>query len=246
MEHDTVTYSVILPVYNEQDNVGPLLAEVRAALAPLGRAWEVIAVDDASRDRSAEVLEGLKAQFPELRVIRHRKNCGQSAALASGLARARGNLIITLDSDRQNDPADLPRMIAALAPDVAAVLGVRARREDSAIRRLSSRVANWYRDWLTGVPVRDAGCFLRVMRKDALRELPVFNGLHRFLPTILSYQGQRFVELEVNHRPRVAGRSNYGVGNRLWRGIRDCFAMRWYRSRAVPVDRGEAGDPPVR
>ena len=236
-------YSVVLPIFNEQDNVGPLLDEIRGALAPLGQPYEVLAVDDCSRDASLTVLKAQQARHPELRIIRHRLNCGQSAAFASGLARARAPIVITLDSDRQNDPADLPRLIAALEPEVAAVLGVRRRREDSTIRRLSSRIANGYRDLLTGVPVRDAGCFLRVMRRDAIRELPVFNGLHRFVATLLRYQGYRVVELDVNHRPRVAGPSNYGIGNRLWRGIRDCFAMRWYRARAIPGDRTLPEEP---
>lgn len=236
-------YSVVLPVFNEQDNMGPLLDEIRSALQPLGEPYEVLAVDDCSRDRSLEVLRSLRDRHPELRILRHRINCGQSAAFATGLANARAPVVITLDSDRQNDPADLPRLIAALEPGVAAVLGVRKRREDSTVRRLSSRFANSYRDLLTGVPVRDAGCFLRVLRRDALRELPVFNGLHRFLATILRYQGYRIVELDVNHRPRVAGRSNYGIGNRLWRGIRDCFAMRWYRARVIPGDRALPEEP---
>ena len=136
-------------------------------------------------------------------------------------------------------------MIEALKGDVAAVVGVRLRRKDTSLRRFSSWVANAYRDWITGVTVQDAGCFLRVMRRDALRELPIFNGLHRFLVTLLRYQGYRVVELEVNHRARVAGASNYGVGNRAWRGIRDCFAMRWYRSRVVAGNRSWPEEPPV-
>lgn len=238
-------YSVILPIYNERENVGPLLAEIRSALGGLGQGYEVLAVDDCSRDDSLAVLRALRSEHPELRVIQHRINCGQSAAFATGLARARGSIIITLDSDRQNDPADLPRMIEALHGDVAAVLGVRRRREDTPVRRLSSKIANGYRNWITGAKVKDAGCFIRVMRRDALRELPVFNGLHRFLATLLQYQGYRIVELDVNHRPRVAGKSNYGIGNRLWRGIRDCFAMRWYRSRVVPGNRSLPEEPPV-
>ncbi len=242
---ETPEYSVILPIFNERENVGPLLQEIREALVGVGKPWEVLAVDDCSRDDSVEVLRRLRGDHPELRVIRHRRNCGQSAAFATGLAHARGRVIITLDSDRQNDPADLPRMIAALDGDVAAVLGVRRKREDTTIRRLSSRMANGYRDWITGVKVQDAGCFLRVMRRDALREMPIFNGLHRFLATLLHYQGYRVVELDVNHRARMAGKSNYGIGNRLWRGIRDCFAMRWYRSRVVPGNRVWPEDPPV-
>jgi glycosyltransferase involved in cell wall biosynthesis len=237
MQAGMPVYSVILPVYNERDNVEPLIEEIQVALQPLGEPWEVIAVDDCSRDDSVAVLTRMLGMHPELKVFRHRFNCGQSAAFASGLQLARGRVVITLDADRQNDPAELPRMILALKDGVAAVVGVRGRREDSAMRRFSSRLANRYRDWITGVPVRDAGCFLRVMRREALRELPVFNGLHRFLPTILQYQGFRVLEMEVNHRPRVAGRSNYGVGNRLWRGIRDCFAMRWFRARVIPAER---------
>lgn len=245
MSTDTPLYSVILPVYNEEDNVGPLIAEIRAALAPLGRPFEVLAVDDCSRDRSLAVLGRLQGSHPELRIVRHRRNCGQSAAFASGLRRARGEIIITLDADGQNDPADLPRLISALAEDVAGVVGVRARREDSGLRRFSSRLANGYRDWITGVKVRDAGCFLRVLRRQAANELPVFNGLHRFVVTILRYQGYRVVELEVGHRARRTGVSKYGVGNRLWRGIRDCFAMRWYRARVVPGDRLLPEEPRV-
>ncbi len=237
MPTDDPVYSVILPIFNEEKNVGPLLDEISAALTPLGRSFEVLAVDDCSRDGSLAVLRALQADHPQLRVIRHRTNCGQSAAFASGLRLARGEIFITLDSDRQNDPADLPRLLAALQEGVAAVVGVRRRREDPPLRRVSSRLANAYRDLLTGVRVRDAGCFLRVLRRETVRELPVFNGLHRFVVTILHYQGYRVVEVEVNHRPRTAGRSNYGIGNRLWRGIRDCFAMRWYRSRALPGDR---------
>ncbi|MCC7375065.1 MAG: glycosyltransferase family 2 protein [Verrucomicrobiales bacterium] len=237
MDSATPEYSVVIPIYNEADNLVALVEEIHGALAPLGKPWEVLAVDDCSRDQSVAVLRRLKTSHPELRILRHRLNCGQSAAFATGVAQARGNVIITMDSDRQNDPADLPRMIALLTPDLAAVLGVRRRREDSEIRRWSSRLANWYRDVLTGVPVKDAGCFLRVLRRNAVAELPVFNGLHRFVPTLLHYQGHRFVEIEVNHRPRVAGKSNYGIGNRLWRGIRDCFAMRWYRARVIPAQR---------
>lgn len=243
MSSVTPVYSVILPVYNERDNLELLLEEIRAALSSVGRPWEVIAVDDLSNDGSLELLHQLRSRFAGLRVVRHRVNSGQSAAFASGLRHARGPIVITLDADRQNDPAELPRMIAALTDGVDAVLGVRQRREDSALRRISSRLANRYRDWLTGVPVQDAGCFLRVLRREALAEVPVFNGLHRFLPTILKYQGYRFVELKVNHRPRVAGVSKYGIRNRLWRGIRDCFAMRWYRQRAIPGNRLESDAP---
>lgn len=237
MPSEPPVYSVLVPVFDEQDNLSRLLDEIVAAMGSLGRRFEVIAIDDCSRDGSLEVLRASQGRHPELRVVRHRINCGQSAAFASGLLHARGEVIVTLDGDGQNDPADIPRLVGALSGDVAAVLGVRRRREDSPVRRWSSRMANGYRDLLTGVRVQDAGCFLRVMRRSVLRELPVFNGLHRFVGTLLRYQGYRVVELEVSHRPRLTGKSKYGIGNRLWRGIRDCFAMRWYRSRAIPGDR---------
>ena len=237
MPNGTPQYSVILPVYNEEANIGPLIGEICAALAPLGQPFEILAVDDCSRDSSLDVLRRLQSEVHELRIVRHSRNCGQSAAFGSGLRRALGRIIIMLDADGQNDPADLPRMIAALTEGVDGVVGIRRRREDSTVRRLSSRVANGYRDLITGIKVHDAGCFLRVLRREATDELPIFNGLHRFVVTLLRYQGYRVVELEVGHRPRLTGVSKYGVGNRLWRGLRDCFAMRWYRARVIPGNR---------
>jgi dolichol-phosphate mannosyltransferase len=234
---DALEFSILLPVCDERENLGPLLEEIEATFRPLGKTWEVIAVDDGSRDGSPEALEALRVRHKELRVYRHRRNFGQSAALATALARARGDVVITMDADRQDDPAELPRMIAALNGRVDAVLGVRRRRMDSLSRRVASRVANSFRDWITGVPVRDAGCCMRVLRREALREIPLFNGFHRFLPTLLLHRGYRVVEIEVNHRPRQAGRSKYGVRNRLWRGLRDCLAMRWMRARTFPGER---------
>ncbi len=229
--------SVILPVYNEAENLPVLLEEISATLRAGGYCFEVIAVDDASTDDSAAVLEALRRRHPELRVLRHRFNCGQSAAYASGFAYAQGKLVITLDADGQNDPRDIPKLLEALRPGVDCVTGIRVHRQDTALKRLSSRIANTYRNWITGDRITDAGCTFRVLRRSALRELPVFNGLHRFLPTILRRQGLTVVEVPVNHRPRQRGVSKYGVGNRLWRGLRDCLAMRWYAARAIPARR---------
>jgi dolichol-phosphate mannosyltransferase len=229
--------SVVLPVFNEEGNLKPLLEEIIATLGSRGQALEVIAVDDASTDGSLATLRALQSTHPELRVLRHRFNAGQSAAFAAGFAHARGEVVITLDADGQNDPHDIPALLDALGPGIACVTGIRRKREDSGVRRLSSRLANAYRNWITGDHVTDAGCTFRAVRREALREVPVFNGLHRFLPTILRRQGFVVVELPVNHRPRTRGVSKYGVGNRLWRGIRDCFAMRWYAARAIRADR---------
>lgn len=229
--------SVILPVFNEEGNLRALLEEITATLRARDARFEVIAVDDASSDGSLARLHELQGVHPELRVLRHRYNAGQSAAFAAGFAHARGAVVVTLDADGQNDPHDIPALLDALQPGIDCVTGIRRQREDSPMRRLSSKVANAYRNWITGDHVTDAGCTFRAVRRAALREVPVFNGLHRFLPTILRRQGFVVIELPVNHRPRLAGQSKYGVRNRLWRGLRDCFAMRWYAARAIRADR---------
>jgi len=229
--------SVVIPVFNEQDNLEPLLVELESVLRSVAAAFEVICVNDASTDGSLDVLRRLQTAHPWLRVVHHRINSGESAAEATGFQHARAPIIITMDADQQNDPADIPAMLAALTPDVVAVCGVRRTREDDWVRRISSRLANRFRNALTGDRIADAGCTFRALRNEALREVLVFNGMHRFLPTILRYQGYRVVELLTNHRPRTRGQSKYGVGNRLWRGIKDCLAMRWYRGRCVRADR---------
>lgn len=229
--------SVAVPICNEAANVRPLLEELAGVLRGLGRPFEILAVDDGSRDGSGAALRALRAELPELRVLHHRHNAGQSAAYVSAFHAARGAVVVTMDGDRQHDPRDIPRLLEALAPDVACVAGVRANRRDDAVKRLSSKLANGFRNAVTGAPVTDAGCTLRALRRECVRELPAFNGLHRWIPTILQYQGWKVVELPINHRARPAGVSKYGVGNRLWRGLRDCLAMRWYRARALPGDR---------
>lgn len=231
--------SVVLPCYNEEDNLEPLTHELVTTLEKLDRPYEVIFVDDASRDGSVRLLDQLVHRHPQIRVVHHRINSGESAAQASGFRVARGEILVTMDSDQQNDPADIPALLAALERcDV--VSGVRTQREDDWLRRLSSKLANGFRNWLTGDRVTDAGCTFRALRREVAAEMPVFNGMHRFLPTLARYQGFRVSEIPVNHRARVAGVSKYGVGNRLWRGIVDCVAMRWWKRRAVRGDRREA------
>ncbi len=227
-----VRLSVVIPSFNEEENVLPLAKEVIAALNDMPGGFELILVDDASTDGTAGVIRGI--DDARVRGLFHRINAGQSAAVASGFQGARGEWVATLDGDGQNDPADLPRMLAlAIDKGVNCVTGVRANRQDTFIRRLSSWVANGYRNWITGDKVSDSGCGIRVVQRTALREIPVFNGMHRFLPTLLRGQGFTVLETPVNHRERVRGVSKYGVHNRMWRGIRDCFGIRWYLSRAV-------------
>jgi glycosyltransferase involved in cell wall biosynthesis len=239
-----VEISVVLPCYNEAGSVDGLTEELHSVLAGLGRSFEIVYVDDASSDDTPQVLDKLRIRYRELRVIRHARNSGESAAQATGFRRARGERIVTMDSDGQNDPRDLPRLLAGLE-NADCVCGVRSVRQDDWLKRVSSVLANAFRRAITGDrQIRDAGCTYRALRRGALGELPVFNGMHRFLPTILRIQGYAVIEVPISHRPRTAGESKYGVGNRLWRGIADCLAIRWLAHRAVPAVRALPEDPP--
>lgn len=233
---ETPRLSVIVPAYNEEENVIPLAEEIIAALSNLPGGFELILVDDASSDSTTRIIR--EFQHANVRAVFHRINCGQSAAVGSGFHAARGEWVATLDGDGQNDPSDLPAMLEkAIKEGVDCVTGVRAKRLDTFIRRFSSKTANGFRNWITGDQVSDSGCGIRVVRRAALHEIPVFNGMHRFLPTLLRGQGFTVKETHVNHRERLRGTSKYGVHNRLWRGIRDCFGIRWYLKRAVRSDR---------
>jgi glycosyltransferase involved in cell wall biosynthesis len=225
--------SLVIPVYNEEESLEILAAEIRAALATNTAAdYEVLFVDDGSRDRSAEILARLRRDDPRIRVLRQKSNAGQSAAFDAGFRFARGRVVVTLDSDLQNDPADIPRLVAALdGADV--VCGVRANRRDTWVRRASSRIANAVRNRLTHDRVTDTGCSLKAFRAERLQRLPMFNGMHRFLPTLLRMDGARIVELPVNHRPRRYGVAKYGIGNRLFRALADLFAVRWMQRRWI-------------
>jgi len=231
--------SLVIPVYNEEENLPVLAAEIRAALEPLGLAWEVIYVDDGSTDGSPQVLAGLAREDPRTRVVRQRRNSGQSAAFDAGFRHARGGIVVTLDADLQNDPADIPRLLERL-DGFDVVNGVRARRQDNWVRRVSSKLANGVRNRVTRESVTDVGCTLRAVRTEYLRRIPVFNGMHRFLPTLLRMEGARVTEVPVNHRPRLHGQPKYGIHNRLWRGIADLYGVRWLQTRWI--DRNLSGE----
>jgi dolichol-phosphate mannosyltransferase len=236
MASSGIELSVVIPIYNEEENVGPLLEELFPVLRDTGKTFEVLCIDDASTDSSVSVLKEQQKKYAELRIIRHSINSGESAAGATGFANAGGSMIITIDGDQQNDPADIPVLLKSLER-ADAVCGVRRKREDDWVKRISSRVANRFRNRVTGDTISDAGCTFRALKADTLREIPVFNGMHRFLPTLLRLQGYKVVEILVNHRPRTRGESKYGIGNRMFRGLIDCFAIRWWRRRCVPANR---------
>jgi glycosyltransferase involved in cell wall biosynthesis len=224
--------SVVIPVYNEEENLPTLAAEVQGALEAIGRPYEVIYVDDGSTDGSSEILRRLAREDPAVRVIRQRRNAGQSAALEAGFRFARGGIVITLDADLQNDPADIPRLLERLdGYDV--VCGVRANRQDTWVRKASSRIANGVRNRVTHDTVTDVGCTLRACRAEYLRRIPMFTGMHRFLPTLLKMEGARVTEVPVHHRPRLHGQPKYNIRNRIWRALADLFAVRWMQKRWI-------------
>ena len=227
--------SVVIPAYDEAENLPTLVAELRAALRATERSYEILLVDDGSTDGTAEWLRAEANRDPAVIPIVLVRNAGQSAALAVGLGRARGSIVITMDADLQNDPADLPRLLSALEfADV--VSGVRLHRQDTWGRRASSAVANTVRRLVLRDPVTDIGCSFKAYRAHALIGLPMFAGVHRFLPALCAFRGARFTEVPLTHRPRRHGVSKYGIGNRLWRGIADLVGVQWLKIRLLDYE----------
>ena len=228
--------SVVVPVRDEADNLAPLVEEIHRALE--GRCeFEVVYVDDGSTDGTLERLRALQRSHPRLRVLRHARSCGQSTAIRTGVRAARGRWIATLDGDGQNDPADIPRLLAvrdAEGGEAARlmVVGWRRRRHDSWLRRLSSRVANGVRGRLLRDGTPDTGCGLKLFPRALFLELPYFDHMHRFLPALARRAGARVVSVEVRHRPRTRGRSKYGLHNRLWVGLVDLAGVMWLMRRS--------------
>jgi len=224
---DVPTLSVVLPVFDERECLAPLLEELGRVLDSLQCTSEIVAVDDGSSDGSFEELLRLGAREARLRVVRLARNYGQTAALAAGFEHARGRLVLSLDADLQNDPADIPRLLAALSDDVDLVNGWRIARQDPWLtRRLPSRIANWLISKVTGVPLHDYGCTLRLMRGPLARSLRLYGELHRFIPALAAELGARVKEIPVHHRPRTLGRSKYGLG-RVVRVVLDLVTVRF-------------------
>jgi Glycosyltransferases involved in cell wall biogenesis len=220
-------FSVIVPLYNEEANLPILQEELRVALSGLD--YEIIFVDDGSVDRTAERIKAAG----NIRVIRFEKNSGQSAAIYAGLTASRGATVVVIDGDLQNDPADIPKLLAEIACGADLVCGYRVKRRDTVVKRLTSRIANAVRSRYTKDGVRDTGCTLKAMRRECVSALFPFKGMHRFIPALVKAAGYQLVEVPVNHRPRRFGQSKYGLGNRALRATIDMFGVRWLLSRRL-------------
>jgi glycosyltransferase involved in cell wall biosynthesis len=227
--------SIIIPVKDEVENIASLAEELEAAIASVSYSWECIWVDDGSTDSTIEQLKALNQRCPRHQYIVLSRNYGQAAALYTGFCNARGCLFATIDGDGQNDPEDLPVLVNRLVQDgLDVVQGVRQERKDTFIRRASSRIANAFRNCVTGENIADVGCSLRVFRHACVRHVSAFKGMHRFLPTLIRNQGySKIVEMPVCHRPRKYGKTKYGIHNRLWVGLMDTLAVRWMQTRMV-------------
>ena len=235
-------FTLVVPMHDEEDNVETLLGEIHDALKGLGD-YEVVLVDDHSKDTTLAKLETWRKDHDAggwLRLIHLVRNVGQSGAVLAGALHSRGRFVLTIDGDRQNDPADLPMILEILEKgEVDGVQGIRAKRQDTWVRKVSSRIGNGVRNWITGDKVIDSACGIKGFKREVFLSVQRFNGMHRFMTTLARHIGANVVEVPVNHRPRVAGQAKYGVGNRALRGLKDCLAVRWMRGRSLRIEATE-------
>ncbi len=230
--NERIDISVVVPVFNEEENLPILIPQIVEVLKPLGKSYEMIFVDDGSTDRSRPLLKEMVSQYPQIHVLGFRKNCGETAAGAAGLKEARGEIVITIDADLQNDPKDIPTMLAYMK-DYDMVTGWRQKREDSWVKRITSRIANRIRNRLSGETIRDSGCTFRAYKRECLQNIKLYKGMHRFMPTLVKMEGFRVIEIPVAHHPRKFGVSKYTTWNRMWRAFVDLLAVKWMKSRHI-------------
>lgn len=242
---DEISLSVVIPVFNEAENIRPLLDELRPVLSGFGGRAEILFVDDGSTDPTLAEIKSAQQVDARVRAVHFKRNLGQTAAMAAGFRTARGKAVVTLDGDLQNDPADIPRLVAGLK-DWDAVCGIRARRQDGWIKKISSRIANGFRNWATGDNIVDTGCTLKAYRRECLNQLELYHGMHRFLPTLLKMRGYRVAQVPVNHRPRLRGQTKYGTWGRLAKGLSDLYAVRWMKKNRIDDTAGVQVIEPVR
>jgi len=227
--------SIVIPVFNEEESLMPLVKELVSVLEHPHREYEVIFVDDGSTDNSQEILQNIKKTLSGIRILRIKKNSGQTAAFDAGFKAAQGEIIITMDGDLQNDPRDIPAMLA-VCEHYDLVCGCRAVRHDTLTRRLSSRIANRFRKAFTHDGITDIGCSLKLFKKSAVKKLKLYTGMHRFFPVLIQMEGGRVLEVPVNHRPRKFGTAKYTVRNRIWHALADLWAVCWMKKRMLTYE----------
>jgi dolichol-phosphate mannosyltransferase len=230
-----IDISIVAPVYNEEENLPILVSQLVDVLNPLGKSYEMIFVDDASTDRSRSVLKEMVPRVPQIRILGFKKNCGETAAGAAGLKAARGEVVITIDADLQNDPKDIPMLLGYLGK-YDMVTGWRQKRDDSCVKRVTSKIANRIRNTLSGETIRDSGCTYRAYKRECLENIKLYKGMHRFMPTLVKMEGFRVIEVPIAHHPRQFGVSKYTTWNRMWRAFVDLLAVRWMKSRHIHYD----------
>jgi dolichol-phosphate mannosyltransferase len=227
-----IDISVVVPVYNEEENLPILASQLMEVLNGLGKPYEMVFVDDGSKDRSRMILKEMATQYPQIHILGFKKNCGETVADAAGLREARGKVVVTIDADLQNDPKDIPRMLEYLK-DYDMVTGWRQKREDSWVKRITSKIANKIRNGLSGEVIQDSGCTFRAYKRECLENIKLFKGMHRFMPTLVKMEGFRVIEIPIAHHPRKFGVSKYTTWNRMWRAFIDLLAVKWMRSRHI-------------
>jgi dolichol-phosphate mannosyltransferase len=227
-----IVISAVIPIFNEEENLSILVPRLVEVLNGTGKPYEAIFVDDGSSDGSREVLKKMRAEHPSIRIVALKQNRGLSTALLAGMREARGEILVTLDADLQNDPSDIPKLLQCLDRyDMAT--GWRQKRDDPWSKRIASKVGNRVRNWLNGEAIHDSACTLRAFKKESVKNIPIFNGMHRFMSTLVKMDGFRIVEVPVIHHPRKHGKSKYNIRNRLWRGLCDLLAVRWMKRRQI-------------
>lgn len=228
----TVLISVVIPVFNEEENLRPLAAELTHVLESLNKSWEIIFVNDGSTDGSNLVLDEFRRSDYHIKLVTFKRNSGQTAAFDAGFEMARGKIIVTMDADLQNDPVDIPRLLEKIG-EYDAACGWRYRRNDPFIKLISSRIANYVRNKLSDEAIKDVGCSLKAFKAEYVNKLKLYTGMHRFFPTLIKMEGGRVIEVKVNHRPRKHGLSKYNIRNRMMRSFIDLLAVRWMKKRKL-------------
>jgi len=238
---DKPDISIVIPVYNEVDNLRPLAEKIVAAMEPLGKSYEVLLVDDGSKDGSTERIREIAADDSRFKLVKLKKNSGQTAAMDAGFKTSKGDAVVTLDADLQNDPADIPKVLELLS-DYDMVCGIRVKRQDNILRRITSRMGNYVKNKVAGEKIRDTGCSLKAYRGECIRGIKLYNGMHRFLPTLAGIEGYTVTQVPVGHHPRFAGKAKYGLWNRAFKVMTDLLAVRWMKMRHLKYEIEEGKD----